>query len=191
MKSMFSIHAGEYLLGLELEKRLHKKPYNKPCNVWVPGKDYGIDLLVTDRQTNKKAITLQAKFSKDYPTMPGIRAGGWWTFDLKKMKESPADFWVLVLYALQQKKSYFVIIEPSTLLSRILSLRSKDSKSKINFYLWVNNHEECYATRGLVVEEQNTIARGNKSAYKKSKAYNPNRDFNSFYDNFNSIAKLL
>jgi len=190
MKSIFSIHAGEYLLGLELEKRLHKKPYNKPCNVWVPGKDYGIDLLVTDKKTNKKAAALQAKFSKDYAPMQGVLAGGWWTFDLKKMKDSPAEFWVLVLYALQQQKSHFIIIEPSVLLSKIRFLRS-NRKSKVNFYLWINRHKECYATRDLPVEEQNIIANGKKGAYKKSKAYNPNRDFNSFYEDFKSIAKLL
>jgi hypothetical protein len=34
-------------------------------NVWIPTKDTGVDLLVSDRK-NKKAVSLQVKFSRDF-----------------------------------------------------------------------------------------------------------------------------
>src|SRR6266581_2772997 len=59
MKPIFSIHAGEYLVGTHIEENY------KNLNVWLPTKDTGIDLLVTD-QTNSKNVSLQVKFSKDF-----------------------------------------------------------------------------------------------------------------------------
>ena len=47
MKPLFTIHAGEYLVGSYIEK--HFKKYN----VWIPSKDTGIDLLVTNSKNNK------------------------------------------------------------------------------------------------------------------------------------------
>jgi hypothetical protein len=41
MKPLFTIHAGEYLVGLHVQKSLK-------LNAWIPAKDTGIDLLVTD-----------------------------------------------------------------------------------------------------------------------------------------------
>ena len=43
MKTLFTIHAGEYLVGSEIEKLF------KNYRVWIPSKDTGIDLLVTDK----------------------------------------------------------------------------------------------------------------------------------------------
>lgn len=40
MKTLFTVHAGEFLVGSEIEKRI------TGANVWVPSKDKGIDLLI-------------------------------------------------------------------------------------------------------------------------------------------------
>lgn len=58
MRPMFTIHAGEYLVGLYVQQRLG-------LNAWIPAKDTGIDLLVTDRE-NLRAVSLQAKYGKDF-----------------------------------------------------------------------------------------------------------------------------
>jgi len=58
MQQMFTIHAGEYLIGSYIEENF------KNYNVWVPSKDTGIDLLVTNSKNNK-AVSLQVKYSKD------------------------------------------------------------------------------------------------------------------------------
>ena len=59
MKPLLTIHADEFLVCGEIE---HKFPN---VNVWVPAKDTGVDLLVTDA-SNERAISLQVKFSRDY-----------------------------------------------------------------------------------------------------------------------------
>ena len=97
MNPLVTVHAGEYLVGSYIEEQ-----YRKEWNVWVPSKDTGIDLLVTDSE-NRKTVSLQVKFSKDHvPTArressikDRLLATGWWTHDAKKIDASKADFWVL------------------------------------------------------------------------------------------------
>src|ERR1700738_2367050 len=82
MKPMFSVHAGEYLTGSHIEKQFRR------VNLWVPAKDTGIDLLVSDR-ANRQTVSLQVKFSKDFLVahmqkeapefQHKLRACGWWT----------------------------------------------------------------------------------------------------------------
>jgi len=59
MRSLFTTHAGEYLVGSFIEERYPK------WNVWMPSKDRGIDLLVSDAR-NTRTVSLQVKFSKDF-----------------------------------------------------------------------------------------------------------------------------
>src|SRR5690606_37054420 len=101
MQPLFTIHAGEYLVGSHIEQHL-RDPNGDKVNVWVPSKDTGIDLLVTDK-TNKKTTSLQVKFSKDFLLTHGrpeyrdkLLSCGWWTLDREKIRKSPADYWVFV-----------------------------------------------------------------------------------------------
>ncbi len=41
MKPLFTIHAGEYLVASEIEKRIGKN-----VRIWLPVKDTGVDILV-------------------------------------------------------------------------------------------------------------------------------------------------
>jgi hypothetical protein len=59
IKPLFSIHDGEQLVGEYIEREF------KNVNLWLPTRDTGIDLLVTDRK-NTRSISLQVKFSKDF-----------------------------------------------------------------------------------------------------------------------------
>jgi hypothetical protein len=61
MRPIFTIHAGEFIVGEHLERSF------KDINIWVPTKDTGVDLLVTN-STNTKGISFQVKFSRDYLT---------------------------------------------------------------------------------------------------------------------------
>ena len=54
MRPIFTIHAGEYLVATEIEKKF------RDLRVWIPSKDIGIDLLVTDERQNKVASTLDS-----------------------------------------------------------------------------------------------------------------------------------
>ena len=63
MRPLFTVHAGELVVGQYIASSFKDK------NIWVPTKDVGIDLLVTNSK-NTKALTLQVKFSKNFlPTM--------------------------------------------------------------------------------------------------------------------------
>ncbi|SRR5579872_284469 len=64
MKPILSVHAGEYLTGSCIERKF------RHVNLWVPAKDTGIDLLVSNR-ANRKTVSLQVKFSKDFLVAPG------------------------------------------------------------------------------------------------------------------------
>lgn len=57
MKSLFTIQAGEYLVGSYIESNF------KNINVWMPSKDTGINLLLTN-SNNSKTVSLQINFSK-------------------------------------------------------------------------------------------------------------------------------
>lgn len=59
MRPIFTIHAGEYLVATKIEESFPS------LRIWIPSKDSGVDLLVTDARQDKVA-SLQVKFSKDY-----------------------------------------------------------------------------------------------------------------------------
>jgi hypothetical protein len=88
---MFTVHAGEHLVGAHIEHRFRR------VNVWVPVRDTGVDLLVSDR-ANRSTVSLQVKFSKDFlVTHHGpefqkeLRACGWWTINRGKLAKSRLD----------------------------------------------------------------------------------------------------
>ena len=182
MKPIFTVHAGEYLVGSEIEE-------NYPnLRVWIPSKDTGIDLLVTSAD-HKISISLQVKFSKDFlgksvkpEISKGVKAGGWWTFKREKIETSPADYWVLVLYQFQHRSYDFVVIKPSKLLSIYDALER--GKGMIQSYVWVTNNKPamCWETRGLNKLDQENIALG---AYK-----NPQRNLTPYLNDWKAIEKL-
>ena len=158
MRPIFTIHAGEYLVGEHLEG------LSKNLRVWIPSKDTGIDLLVTDQHSNKLA-TLQVKFSKDYfgakkaaKSGVNIDSFGWWKFDRDKIEKSPADYWVLVLYQFHTREFDFVVVPPKVLLSRYDKLTG--SSESIQSYFCVTKQRQCWEARGLGNPELNLISDG-------------------------------
>jgi len=162
MRPIFTIHAGEYLTATEIEKRFRR------LRVWIPSKDTGIDLLVTDDRQNKVA-SLQVKFSKDYlgtakqaAGPPEIASGGWWKFRREKIAASEADFWVLTLYQFQTRKFDFVVISPQDLLARYDQIAPK--ANIIQSYFCVTTSGRCWETRGLLKSEMTAIRSGEYSS---------------------------
>ena len=184
MKPIFSVHAGEYLVGTHIEENY------KGLNVWIPSKDTGIDLLVTDR-SNTKTLSIQVKFSKDFLGSIGkgttdavetkVKSGGWWTFRLDKIKDSPADIWILVLYSFTERDFDFVIIEPKELLRRYTELGRETNI--IQSYVWVTTSGKCWETRGLNKSNQEAIA---KDEYSESI-----RDLSSYLNNWQIVERKL
>jgi hypothetical protein len=191
LKPIFTIHAGEYLVASHLEENF------KGLEIWLPTRDTGVDLLVTNpklsSQNSIHAVSLQVKFSKDFLGNKGggkntpssinskIKAGGWWTFKYDKIEKSQADLWVLVLYRFSHRDFDFVIIEPKQLLERYKKLGH--TSGIIQSYVWVTENGQCWETRGLGKADQEAIA----SAVFKD----PVRDLSQFLNNWQPLEKRI
>ena len=174
MRPIFTVHAGEYLVGSEIEG------LSSGYKVWVPSKDSGIDLLVTTESCEKVA-SIQVKFSKDHLASGKelrangkIKSGGWWTLDRRKLSESPADFWVLVLGQLNARKYDFVVIRPKDLSRRYEKI--SPGKNIIQSYFWITSENKCWETRGLGSDDLGKICDG---TFK-----NASRDFTSYLNHW-------
>lgn len=181
MKPIFTIHAGEYLVAAEIEKSL------KNVTVWLPSKDTGIDLLLTDKW-NKKTVSIQVKFSKDFNVThikehlrPNIKWTGWWTLDKKKIESSPADFWIFILYSLEKKSHDFIIIQPKDLLKLFENLKRREKV--IHCYITVTNKQTAFETRGINESEMQQIC---ENTYK-----DPERELTKYLNKWSLITKNL
>ena len=171
MKPIFTIHAGEYLVAATIEKKFRN------YNIWLPSKDSGIDLLLTNKNSTQIA-SLQVKFSKDFSTThtkeifrPNIKGVGWWTLNRDKIKKSQADFWIFILYSLERKNHDFVIIKPKELLH--IFDNTNRTANLIHCYITVTNHNTVFETRGLNDSDMKLICE------------------NKFVDNFRDLKRHL
>jgi hypothetical protein len=180
MKPLFSVHAGEYLTGSHIERHFRR------VNVWVPAKDTGVDLLVSDR-SNRQSVSLQVKFSKDWlVTDVGpefqrtLRACGWWTLNRDKLKNSVATYWVFVLQGFASRSIDFLVAPPRELLRRLERIHGR--REIIQTYLWITDNNRCWETRGLKKAEQLHIASGLFT--------NRVRDFSDWLNEWSAVARL-
>jgi len=139
--------------------------------------------------TNAKAVSLQVKFSKDFnPTHCSIlvqtrlMAFGWWTHQEKKVKDSPADFWVFVVPSFTEHETSFVVILPTELLRRLRRIHGKTSKP-IHSYLWVTKSGRCWEARGLPNADQKMLA--------LDRFTDEDRDFTPFLNAWGEIERRM
>ena len=182
MKPLFTVHAGEYLVGSHVERHFPR------CRVWIPSKDTGIDLLVTDDRC-RKTVSLQVKFSKDFnPThqpllvQKGLLAAGWWTLDAGKVRKSSADLWVFVLPSFLERKTSFIILTPAELLRRLKAIHGGQAK-RLHSYLWVTKTKRCWEARGLNKADQELLA--------QDRYGDEDRDFTVFLDAWEEVQTGL
>jgi hypothetical protein len=157
MRPIFTVHAGEFLVGQHIETSFKGK------NVWVPTKDSGFDLLVTN-EMNKKALSLQVKFSRDFLPMmklkpsalKELRSCTWFTLDREKVAASAANLWVFVLLGFEKSTYDYVIIPPAELLKRLEGLHGH--LPKYQTYVWVTKKNRAWLTRGISKDDQTKIA---------------------------------
>lgn len=168
MKPLFTVHAGEYLVGSFIEQKF------KDAEVWVPTRDTGIDLLVTRK---KRQVSIQVKYSHDYPIkhvdstlQHNFIASGWWVLSLKKIRVSRADIWCFILVSFDRKKTQYILIPPKVLYSRLTKIHGKDDR--VHIYFTVTKKGKCWETRGLNKVDWIPIV---NNAYK-----NPVRDFTEY-----------
>lgn len=181
MRPLFTVHAGEFLVGEHIERTF---PY---LNVWVPAKDTGVDLLVTDVGA-RNATSLQVKLSRDYrlPEATGdfdrsLVAAGWLTLDHEKIAKSPAQWWVVVLVSHERKmKPQFIVIPAADLLYRLVKIHGKSKK--YHFYPWVTKSGLCLQGRGLSKSECVRLVNGELNL-------GP-RDLSPFLNNWSCLQNL-
>lgn len=173
MRPIFTLHAGEYLVGDYLEKKF------KEYRVWLPSKDTGIDLLVTDKK-HRNAVSMQVKFSKDF-MRDDFKAIGWWTLKSDKISRSLADLWVFALYNFDQKTLHNVIIPPHRLLEILQGLHGR--QKLFQTYMCVSNKARCWEARGLKKEAKGLVA---TDGYE-----NPSRDLTQYLDNWEPLHERL
>ena len=160
MKPIFTVHAGEYLVGQYIEEKFKK------WNVWIPSKDTGIDILVTN-ENNSKSVSLQVKLSKDY-RIPIAKsayeeqaiAAGWLTLTHEKIKSSKADFWIIVLVSNERKfRPDFIIIPPKNLLQFLEKIHNEKRK-KYHIFPQILVGNRALDARGLDKAAREGIANG-------------------------------
>ena len=186
MTPLFTIHAGEYLAGLYIERHFKNR-----LNVWIPSKDSGIDLLVSDRR-NRRTASLQVKFGKDFlPEMAAelqgpLRACSWFRINRDKLRESQADFWVFVVSGFKKHSPDFVVVTTAEFQRRLRLIHGFEKKM-IHSYLWVTEDERCWEARDLEdrKKDERQISEG---VYE-----NPDRDFTKFLneEGWGALAKKL
>jgi hypothetical protein len=180
VKTLFTVHAGEFVVGDLIQKKF------KGVNLWIPSKDDGIDFLVTDAN-NKQPVTLQVKYSRDYLETNDsefkrqLKSTGWWTLNRKKIAESKADYWVFVLKGFEMKNADFIIIKPAALLQRLEKIHG--AGKTIQSYLWVTRKHRCWESRDLKRHERLEIAEDQYS--------NPDRDFSEYLNNWKPVEVLI
>lgn len=184
MKPLFTIHAGEFLVNHEIQRRFPR------VNVWVPAKDTGVDLLASDGR-NRRTVSLQVKFSRDYLVThvtrakqallnQELRACGWWTLSRKQIENSTAGYWVFVLVGFANRTTDFIVIKPRVLLRRLDAIHGKTSTFQC--YLWVTRSGKCWETRGLKRAEHLSLA--------ANRFKNASRNFSGYLNNWKPIRAL-
>ncbi len=181
MKPLFTIHAGEFLVASYIEQQFKK------YLVWIPSRDSGVDLLLTDTDC-KVAVSIQVKFSRDFlathmsdALRPGLKACGWFTLKRQKIVDSTAKFWIFVLYPFNQKEVDFVIIPPFAILDLLTSVHGQ--RNAFQSYIWVTKDKRCWETRGLTREEHLSISQGSYQ--------NPARELTAYLNNWSPIHAAL
>lgn len=136
MRPLFTIHAGEFLVGEYLEKRF------PGLNIWIPTKDTGVDLLATNPRT-RQMCTLQVKLTRDYKAQDalddfqrGLEAGGWLALRHEAIERSTADYWVIVLVSHERRRNPIYLVVPPTALLRSLEAE-RGKATSYHFYPWV------------------------------------------------------
>jgi hypothetical protein len=180
VKPLFTIHAGEFLVGSHIERGFPR------LRLWLPSRDTGVDLLVTDSERTG-SVALQVKFSRDFLVthmqaafQAHFRACGWWKFDRRGIERSEAQFWVLVLVGFQQNSVNYVVLPPDVLLRHLTAIHG--TKASYQSYLWVTRSDKCWEARGLRKTDHLAIANDSFSGEE--------RDFSKYLNDWSCLERL-
>jgi hypothetical protein len=209
MKSIFTIHEGEYLVGSRMEQLFDSNGHK--LNIWLPSKDSGQDFLVTDHK-NRNSRSIQVKFSKDFLFSSSgknsermknfFQCGGFWNIQKDKLQNSTADYWIFVLYSFFRAhitgaekpsdfdRAKFIIVPKNILLEKLAKSYPNETKT-YRFYLMVSkivltnggkSTIKCFDARGKEKELLHSMSENNDF-------YNE-RDYSEYLNNWDQILNF-
>ena len=182
MTPIFTVHAGEYLVGT------HRERIFPGCRVWIPSKDSGIDLLLTDTLC-LRTVSLQVKYSRDYvdssrspadPAFLSVTRNSFITVKREKLVKSPARYWVIVLHSFTVKSPRFLVITPRELLKRIESHHGR--RDSYILYFNIVGENKCWEMRA---------PRAEMKAALDAKTISRSRDFSDLLDDWSQIRREI
>jgi len=193
MKPFYSIHEGEYLAAICINKKI------KNCDLWFPSKDRGVDILLTNKDNYKKNVSLQIKYSKDHLPANSVviqktcRSCGWWTFGQTAVKKSIdnspnnhrklADFWIFTIHSFFEKETDCIVITPTKLYERLSKFKEEGENEQT--YFWITKNRKCFETRGLDTTQEKELLEG------KYNSIEPERNFTEYLNNWEQVKKQL
>ncbi len=142
MKPIFTVHAGEFLVGQYIAQK-----YKGKYEVWLPAKDIGVDLLVTHRNKPKPIVKIQVKHSRSHmkriTPSSEFAARGWYTIRGKQLRKPRAEWWVFVISPTYSGHHYIII--PRKDLKKMVG----SGRGTKVLYLSLLKDGRCFNTRGL------------------------------------------
>ena len=139
----------------------------KQVNVWIPSRDTGVDLMVSDLR-GRFTVSIQVKFGKDFlPThmasefQEPLRVCSWFALNRSKLDASQAHFWVFVMSGFKRRSPDFVTVPTEDLRQRLRRIHGAKGRI-IQCYLWVTERNRCWEARGLEggTDDRRRIAAG-------------------------------
>lgn len=184
MRPLFTVHAGEFIVGEHIEKN-----YSKKLNLWIPSKDTGVDLLVTN-PNNTQSVSLQVKLSRDYSPEEArnsfeemFLACGWLTLKRNKIQDSKANYWVICLISHHRRISpQYLIIKPKDLLNKLTDVHGE--LDSYHFYPWVTSGNTPIALdgRGFPKEHRSSLQSGS--------IHLGSREYTDYLNNWSPLDEL-
>ncbi len=182
MTPLRTVHAGEFLVGTHLERTF------RGCRVWMPSRDSGIDLLVTDNEC-LRTVSLQVKFSRSFEwdnlAFPGVIVSSFFTVQRRKLEASPAQYWVFVLHPFNSKHPHFLVIRRKELLEEHIKKYPAHQDAQRLYFTLVGESEsncQCWDLRCSVAEQKNAL---------RSKTIAPYLDYSAFLDDWSKMHQEL
>jgi len=181
MKPFYTIDAGEFLVGSQIEKELPS------VSLWFPAKDEGDDLLLLDRSAGT-ICTVQIKVSRDYLAThmdaffhPHLECCGWFTPRRSKIQNSIADFWLIGLHSYGYHRLSILIVTPRELLRRYDLIHGQ--VERLQSYFWITKRGRVFEARGLSKDDQKKVV--------EDRFADDARDFTPFLSNWADIRQKL
>lgn len=145
-KNFWSLNVDEAVVtGILRDETIKDVEVLMPMNAQMKGVD-----LVLMNVKNKKSLTLQVKGSKAYePKSRELKkfkegSGGWFFFSTDVVKKSVADFFIFLVYVIEQSERdgrRYIMPHTITISSENLNKKTKnkkvESKNRYKFFFWM------------------------------------------------------